>query len=114
VWKFLSYSEGVERLTCSCDVLFSNINDPNFVCHPVTWDAMQKISTSRSKKECLAVSQHQCHNAFSNIETGDHLYKIFGVVPTDSMHLVCKGYDVLSYVIVFDYSHGGIPEVQAG
>jgi hypothetical protein len=50
---FSSYSEGLKRLTCSCNVSFSNLNDPNFACHPVTWDAMHTISTTRSKEECI-------------------------------------------------------------
>ena len=88
---YSSYTEGVQRVTCSCNVSFSDLDDPNFVCHPVTWDAMHEIVTSRSKEQCAAVSQHQCHNAFANIEIGDPVYKIFGAVPTDPMHSVCKG-----------------------
>jgi hypothetical protein len=88
---FSSNSEGVKHLTCSCDLLFGNLDNPNFICHPVTWDAMNKISTTGSKEECATVSQHQCHNAFSNIEIGDPVYKIFGALPTDPMHSVCKG-----------------------
>ena len=88
---FSSYSEGVKRLTCSCDVSFSDLDDPNFTCHPVTWDAMHTIATSGSKEECTAVSQHHCQNAFANIEIGDPVYKIFGAMPTDPMHSMHKG-----------------------
>jgi hypothetical protein len=52
---FSSYSEGVTRLTCSCDVLFRDLDNPNFTCHPVIWDAMHKISITGSKEECAAV-----------------------------------------------------------
>jgi hypothetical protein len=72
-------------------LLASDLDDPHFSCNPVTWDAMHEIATSRSKEECAAVSQHQCHNAFANIEIGDPVYKIFGAVPTDPMHSVRKG-----------------------
>jgi hypothetical protein len=88
---YSSYSEGVQHVTCSCNVSFSDLDGPNFSCHPVTWNAMHQIATSGSKEECAAVSQHQCHNAFANIEIGDTVYKVFGAVPTDPMHSVRKG-----------------------
>ena len=87
---YSSYTEGVQHVTCSCDVSFSDLDDPKFTCQPVTWEAMHLIATSGSKEECAAVSQHQCHNAFANIDIGDPVYKIFGLVPTDPMHSVCK------------------------
>jgi hypothetical protein len=99
---YSSYSEGVKRLTCSCDVSFSDLDDPNFACHPVTWDVMHRISTTGSKEECAAVSQHQCHNAFANIEIGDPVYKIFGSLPTDTMHSVRKGIMARSMSLIFD------------
>jgi hypothetical protein len=99
---FSSYSEGVKRLTCSCDVSFSDLDNPNFICHSVTWDAMHKICTTGSKEECAAVSQHQCHNAFSNIEIGDPVYKIFGALPTDPMHSVRKGIMARAMSLIFD------------
>jgi hypothetical protein len=99
---YSSYSEGVKRLTCSCDVSFSDLDDPNFACHPVTWDVMHMISTTGSKEQCAAVSQHQCHNAFANIEIGDPVYKIFGALPTDPMHSVRKGIMARSMSLIFD------------
>jgi hypothetical protein len=99
---FSSNSEGVKRLTCSCDVSFSDLDNPNFICHSVTWDAMHKISTTGSKEECAAVSQHQCHNAFSTIEIGDPVYKIFGALPTDPMHSAHKGIMARAMSLVFD------------
>jgi hypothetical protein len=51
---------------------------------------MHRIATLGTEQECTAVSQHQCQNAFANIEIGDPLYKIFGSLPTDPMHSICK------------------------
>jgi hypothetical protein len=99
---YSSYTEGVQRVTCSCDVSFSALDDPTFACQPVTWDAMHFIATSGSKEECAAVSQHQCHNAFANIDIGDPVYKIFGSVPTDPMHSVRKGIMARSMSLIFD------------
>jgi hypothetical protein len=63
---------------------------------------MHKIFTTGSKEECVAVSQHQCHNAFSNIEIGDSVYKIFGVIPTDPMHSVREGIMARAMSLIFD------------
>jgi hypothetical protein len=99
---YSSYTEGVQRVTCSCDVSFSALDNPNFTCQPVTWEAMHSIATSGSKEECAAVSQHQCHNAFANIDIGDPVYKIFGSVPTDPMHSVRKGIMARAMSLIFD------------
>jgi hypothetical protein len=81
---YSSYSEGVQCVTCSCNVPFiSDLDDPNIPCIPVTWEAMHEIATSRSKEECAAVSQHHCNNAFANIDIGDPVYKIFGAEQQD-------------------------------
>jgi hypothetical protein len=63
---------------------------------------MHQIATSGSKEECATVSQHQCHNAFANIEIGDPVYKIFGAVPTDPMHSVCKGVMAQAMSLIFE------------
>ena len=99
---YSSYTEGVQHVTCSCDVSFIDLDDPNFTCRPVTWDAMHSIATSGSKEECSAVSQHHCHNAFSGIEIGDPVYKIFGSVPTDPMHSVRKGVMARAMSLIFE------------
>ena len=99
---YSSYCEGVQHVTCSCDVPFSKLDDPNFTCRPVTWDYLHEIATSGSKEECAAVSQHQCHNAFANIDIGDPVYKIFGSVPTDPMHSVRKGVMAQAMSLIFD------------
>jgi hypothetical protein len=99
---YSSYTEGVQRVTCSCNVSFTDLDDPNVACNPVTWDAMHTIATSGSKEECAAVSQHQCHNAFANIDIGDPVYKIFGAVPTDPMHSVRKGIMARAMSLIFD------------
>ena len=99
---YSSYTEGVQCVTCSCDVSFSDLDDPNVACHPITWDAMHKIATSGSKEECAAVSQHQLCNAFADIEIGDPVYKIFGAVPTDPMHSVRKGIMARAMSLIFD------------
>jgi hypothetical protein len=62
----------------------SDLDDLNFACYPVTWDAMHDIATSGSKEECAAV-------LVADIEIGDPVYKIFGAVPTDPLHSVRKG-----------------------
>ena len=99
---YSSYTEGVQRVTCSCDVSFGDLDDPNIACHPVTWDAMHKIATSGSKEECAAVLQHQLCNTFADIEIGDPVYKIFGAVPTDPMHSVQKGIMARAMSLIFD------------
>ena len=99
---YSSYSEGVQRVTCSCNVSFSRLDDPSVNCQPVTWDHMHEIATTGSKEECTAVSQHQCHNAFANIEIGDPVYKIFGSVPTDPMHSVRKGVMSRAMSLIFE------------
>jgi hypothetical protein len=99
---YSSYTEGVQRVTCSCNVSFIDLDNPNFTCHPVTWDDMHLIATSGSKEECAAVSQHQCQNAFFDIEIGDPVYKIFGSVPTDPMHSVRKGVMARAMSLIFE------------
>jgi hypothetical protein len=99
---YSSYSEGVQHVTCSCDISFSDLDDPNFACRRVTWEAMHAIVTSGSKEECAAVSQHQCCNAFANMEIGDPVYKIFGSVPTDPMHSVRKGVMARAMSLIFE------------
>jgi hypothetical protein len=85
---YSSYNAGVKRITCSCDVPFKKLDDPNFRCTPVTWDAINEIVMNGSKEQRAAVSQHQCHNAFSHLVIGHPVHKIFGSVPTDIMHVV--------------------------
>ena len=76
---YSNYTEGVQHVTCSCDISFSDLDDPNFACRRVTWEAMHAIVTSGSKEECAAMSQHQCRNAFTNMEIGDKSSGIHGV-----------------------------------
>jgi hypothetical protein len=99
---FSSYSKGVKRVTCSCNVPFGNMDDPNVSCTPVTWNDMHRIATSGTEQECTAVSQHHCHNVFANIDIGDPLYKIFGSLPTDPMHSVRKGIMARAMSLIFD------------
>jgi hypothetical protein len=64
---------------------------------------VHKISNTGSKEEWATISQHQCHNAFSNIEIGDPVYKIlFGALPTDPMHSVHKGIMARAISLIFD------------
>ena len=37
-------------------------------------------------EDLTAVSQHQCDIAFSDLAIGDPVYKIYGFLPTDTMH----------------------------
>ena len=83
---YSSYSEGVQHVTCSCNVPFDKLDDPNFPCHPVTWHDMNLIITNGTDEELAAVSQHKCVNVFTNIVIGDPDYKIYGALPTDTMH----------------------------
>jgi hypothetical protein len=99
---YSSYGKGVQRVTCSCNVPFAKLDDPKYSCIPVTWDEMHRIATSGTEEECTAVSQHRCHNVFSNIEIGDPLYKIFGSLPTDPMHSVRKGIMARAMSLIFD------------
>jgi hypothetical protein len=64
-----SYSVGVQHVTCSCDVPFSDLDDPNFACHSVTWDAMHEIATSGSQEECAAVG---CPNTIVTMHLPAH------------------------------------------
>ena len=63
---------------------------------------MHEIVTSGSNEERAKVSQHQCPNAFANIEIGDPVYKIFGAVPTDPMHSVHKGVMAWAMSLIFE------------
>jgi hypothetical protein len=92
---FSSYGIGVKRVTCSCNVPFDKMDDPDFCCSPVTWNDMPTIATSVTEQECTLVSQHHCHNVFANIEIGDPVYKIFGSLPTDPMRHIQSGHHVL-------------------
>jgi hypothetical protein len=56
---YSSYGEGVKHILCSCNVPFDNkLDDPNFLCHHVTWHDMNAIITNGSDKELAAVSQY--------------------------------------------------------
>ncbi|MCK7501241.1 MAG: hypothetical protein MZW92_72360 [Comamonadaceae bacterium] len=99
---FSSYGKGVKRVTCSCNVPFDKMDDPDFCCSPVTWNDMHTIATSGTEQECTLVSQHHCHNVFANIEIGDPVYKIFGSLPTDPMHSVRKGIMSRAMSLIFD------------
>jgi hypothetical protein len=83
---YSSYGEGVKCITCSCNVPFDKLDDPNFLCHPVTWHDTNGIITNGTDEELAAVSQHKCVNAFTDIVIGDPRYKIYGALPTDTMH----------------------------
>ena len=63
---------------------------------------MHTIATSGTEQECTLVSQHHCHNVFANIEIGNPVYKIFGSLPTDPMHSVCKGKISRAMSLIFD------------
>jgi hypothetical protein len=78
------------------------MDDPDFCCSPVTWNDMRTIATSGTEQECILVSQHHCHNVFAIIEIGDPVYKIFGSLPTDPMHLVHKGIMSRAMSLIFD------------
>ncbi|MCK7501273.1 MAG: hypothetical protein MZW92_72520 [Comamonadaceae bacterium] len=99
---FSSYGKGVKRVTCSCNVPFDKMDDPDFCCSPVTWNDMHTIATSGTEQERTLVSQHHCHNVFANIKIGDPVYKIFGSLPTDPMHSVRKGIMSRAMSLIFD------------
>ena len=40
---YSSYNQGVKGVTCSCDVPFSELDNPNYFCSSVTWDVMNEI-----------------------------------------------------------------------
>jgi hypothetical protein len=42
---FSSYGKGVKHVTCSCNVPFDKMDDPDFCCSPITWNAMHTIAT---------------------------------------------------------------------
>jgi hypothetical protein len=99
---FSSYGKGVKHVTCSCNVPFDKMDDPDFCRSPVTWNDMHTIATSRTDQERTLVSQHHCHNVFANIEIGDPVNKIFGSLPTDAMHSVRKGIMSQAMSLIFD------------
>ena len=99
---FLSYGKGVKCVTCSCNVPFDKMDDPDFCCSPVTWKEMHTIAISGTEQERTLVSQHHCHNVFANIKIGDPVYKIFGSLPTDPMHSVRKGIMSKAMSLIFD------------
>jgi hypothetical protein len=47
---------------------------------------MNHIITNGMDQDLTAVSQHQCDIAFSDLAIGDPVYKIYGALPTDTMH----------------------------
>ena len=83
---YSSYGEGVHQVTCSCNVSFDNLDDPYFPCQPVTWADMNHIVTNGMDQELSAVSQHRCDIAFTDLTIGDPVHKIYGALPTDTMH----------------------------
>ena len=83
---YSSYGEGVQRVTCSCNVPFDSLDDPYYPCQPVTWSDMKHIITNGTDEELSAVSQHRLDLAFSDLVIGDPVYNIFGSLPTDTMH----------------------------
>ena len=99
---YLSYNQGVKRVTCACDVPFSELDNPNYLCSPVTWDVMNEIVMNGTDVERNSISQHQCINAFGNLYIGDPHYKIFGSLPTDPMHAVEKSLMEKALQIIFD------------
>jgi hypothetical protein len=99
---YSSYGEGVKRVTCSCNVPFDKLDDPNFPCHPVTWHEMNVIITNGTEEELAAVSQHKCVNAFTNIIIGDPVYKIYGALPTDTMHALRQRTMAYAMQLIFD------------
>jgi hypothetical protein len=100
---FSSYGQGVKRVTCSCNIPFDKMDDPDFCCSPVTWNDMYTIATSGTEQECTLVSQHHCHNVFANIEIGNPVYKMFGSLPTDPMYSVHKeGIMSQAFSLIFD------------
>ena len=85
---FSNYNKYVQRVTCSCDCPYSQLDNPKYECAPVTWEAMNDIIMDGTDDDRTSISQHKCVNAFTNILIGDPNYKIFGSVPTDPMHAV--------------------------
>jgi hypothetical protein len=83
---FSSFGEGVQQVTCCCNVPFDKLDDPYFPCQPVTWADMNHIVTHGTDQELLAVSQHKCEIAFTNLVIGDPVCKIYGALPTNTMH----------------------------
>ena len=96
---YSSYGEGVQRVTCSCNISFDNLDDPNFPCAPVTWHDMNGIIMNGTDEELAAVSQHKCANAFTDIVISDADYKIYGALPTDTMHALQQR--TMSYAMQF-------------
>jgi hypothetical protein len=85
---YSSYNHGVKRVTCACNVPFSELDNPKYECSPVTWEAMNDIVMNGTDEAHASISQHKCVNAFGNIHIGDPKFKIFGSLPTDPMHAV--------------------------
>jgi len=99
---YSSYSEGVKHVTCSCNVPFDKLDDPNFLCHPVTWHKMNVIATSGTLEQLASISQHKCVNAFTDILIGDPVYKIYGALPTDTMHALRQRTMSYAMQLIFD------------
>jgi hypothetical protein len=99
---YSSYGEGVQRVTCSCNVPFDKLDDPNFPCHPVTWHDMNRIITKGTDEELAAVSQHKCVNVFTDMVIGDSDYKIYGALPTDTMHALRQRTMAYAMQFIFD------------
>jgi hypothetical protein len=92
----------IRHPTVSCDIPIDQLDNPNFHCNAVTWNKLNQITTTDTNEECIHASQHECINAFTNIEIGDPIHKIFGAVPTDTMQSVRKGFMSHGTSIIFD------------
>jgi len=87
---YSNFAGVIERPTHACDVPVDDLDNPRHACNFVEWEHMNQISSSGTKSERKAVSQHKCTNAFADINIGDPNHKIFGSIPTDPMHSVRK------------------------
>jgi len=118
-----NYSLHVARLSCACDVSFSDYNDPKWKCNYLKMDDLQKLAIqglalngfmanddvkmmaihvkqaeSNKVLEHLQKKSHHMHgNAFDGIWFGDNSYGILGALPTDLMHAFLHG--IILYVV---------------
>jgi hypothetical protein len=99
---YSNYTGVIRHPTVSCDITVDQLDNPHFHCNAVTWNEMNEIATTGTSEQCTQASQHECINAFTDIEIGDPIHKIFGAVPTDTMHSVRKGFMSCATSIIFD------------
>jgi len=120
---YKNYSPNVARLSCTCNVTFNELDNPDWQCQFLKMNDLQTISIralglhgfipkeeveqlpinekmyeiSRCMDELQKLSQHMHDNAFDSVWFGENDNGILGACQTDVMHAFLHG--LIPYVI---------------